>query len=195
LLDADEERRLGEEIAGGSIEARNRLVMGNVRLVVSIAKRHARRASELPELVAAGNLGLVIAAGRFDAAKGCKFASYAGWWIRHTIRRAGRRRILDQAVSLDAPCSATGKPLREIVTDDADVPGEAMIRDEDGAKVRRVLDGAGDRAACVVRERFGLDGEQARTREEIGGRLGVTAERVRQIENQALERLRMLMKE
>ncbi|HUW30549.1 MAG TPA: sigma factor [Planctomycetota bacterium] len=74
LLDAGEEERLGAEIATGSIQARNRLVMGNVRLVVSIAKKYRRQGLDFVDLVQAGNVGLVEAARRFDVGKGCRFA-------------------------------------------------------------------------------------------------------------------------
>ena len=59
--------------------------------------------------------------------------------------------------------------------------------------MRRLLGGIGQRAAAVLRQRLGLDGEQVRTREEIGVRLGVSTERVRQIEQRALGRLRAMM--
>ena len=77
----------------------------------------------------------------------------------------------------------------------AAAPAENIIREVDRGNVRRALDGIADRAEAVVRQRYGIDGEQVRTREQIGGRLGVTAERVRQIEQRALRRMRMMLSE
>ena len=88
LLSADEERRLARLAHAGDRTARERLVESNLRLVVAIARRHARAGVEPLDLIQEGNIGLMEAAERFDPARGVRFASYAGWWIRSSVRRA-----------------------------------------------------------------------------------------------------------
>lgn len=68
--------------------ARTRMVQGNLRLVVSVARRYRNHGLDLLDLIQEGNVGLLKAVDRFDYKKGCKFSTYAVWWIRQTIRRA-----------------------------------------------------------------------------------------------------------
>jgi RNA polymerase sigma factor (sigma-70 family) len=88
LLSAEEERRVARLAHVGDPAARRRLVESNLRLVVAIARRHARAGVEPLDLIQEGNIGLMEAADRFDPARGVRFATYAGWWIRSSMRRA-----------------------------------------------------------------------------------------------------------
>jgi RNA polymerase primary sigma factor len=87
LLTAAEELDLARRIEIGDIEARQRLIEANLRLVVSIAKRHRGRGLPLPDLVQDGALGLIRAADRYDWRAGCRFTTYASHWIRQSINR------------------------------------------------------------------------------------------------------------
>jgi RNA polymerase primary sigma factor len=85
LLDAEMENTLSEKALQGDQEAVSRLVKGNLRFVVSIAKKYQNPDIPLADLISEGNLGLIEAAKRFDSTKGFKFISYAVWWIRQSI--------------------------------------------------------------------------------------------------------------
>jgi RNA polymerase primary sigma factor len=85
LLDADEEDRTARLARAGDAEALDRLVRSNLRFVVSVAKRYQNRGLPFADLVQEGNVGLVIAARKFDPDQGVKFISYAVWWIRQAI--------------------------------------------------------------------------------------------------------------
>ena len=84
-LSSREEGQLARRIRAGDEAARNELVEANLRFVVSVAKDYQNRGLSLAELISAGNMGLIIAAERFDETKGYKFISYAVWWIRQSI--------------------------------------------------------------------------------------------------------------
>ena len=99
LLDREEERILAEKMAAGDEDAKNKLVESNLRLVVSIAKKHLGRGMYFLDLIQEGNLGLMKAVDKFDYTKEFKFSTYATWWIRQAITRA----IADQARTIRIP--------------------------------------------------------------------------------------------
>ena len=101
LLTGNEEKELSKKIEKGDIEARNKLIQANLRLVVSIAKRYVGRSPNLTllDLIQEGNLGLARAVDKFDYRRGFKFSTYATWWIRQAITRA----LADQSRTIRIP--------------------------------------------------------------------------------------------
>jgi len=88
LLSAEEERRLAFRILKGDGKARRKLILSNLRLVVSIAKKYIYYGVSLLDLIEEGNLGLMKAVENFDPRRGTKFSTYATWWVRQAITRA-----------------------------------------------------------------------------------------------------------
>ncbi len=91
LLSASEEVRLAKQLKRGgkaAQEARRKLIISNLRLVVSIAKKYLYYGLPLLDLIEEGNLGLMKAVDRFDPGRGCKFSTYATWWIRQAVTRS-----------------------------------------------------------------------------------------------------------
>ncbi len=99
LLTAEQELSLARRVIQGETEALQQLVEANLRLVVSIAKRYINQSVSLLDLVQEGNLGLIRAAQKFDPARGCRFSTYATWWIRQAISRA----VAEQTRSIHVP--------------------------------------------------------------------------------------------
>jgi RNA polymerase primary sigma factor len=88
LLSREEENAYALEAAKGSQQAKNTLIQGNLRFVVSIAKRYQNKGLPLLDLISEGNLGLIAAIDHYDVEKGYHFISYAVWWIRQSILKA-----------------------------------------------------------------------------------------------------------
>ena len=99
LLDPEKEHELAERMMNGDEHAKNMIVQANLRLVVSIAKKHVGKGMAFLDLIQEGNLGLMKAVDKFDYSKGFKFSTYATWWIRQAITRA----IADQARTVRIP--------------------------------------------------------------------------------------------
>ncbi|MBN1774308.1 MAG: sigma-70 family RNA polymerase sigma factor [Deltaproteobacteria bacterium] len=226
-------------------DAKRRMILANLRLVVAVARRYRRPGTPLVDLVQDGHLGLLKAVDRFDPRRGVRFSTYATWWIRHAVRRAvlerertvrlpvhlteARRRFrraLDDAGSADAlpsderlaarlglspyelkaarlhgtdhtvsldqavPGTETARLLDDLTDPEAESPLDQLMGRRTRAEVLRALATLPPREAHVLRLRFGFDGVEERTLREIAECLRLSRERIRQIERQAIERLR-----
>ncbi len=251
LLTAEQEIELARRIARGDEEARQSMIKANLRLVVKIARRYMNRGLPLSDLIEEGNIGLMRAVEKFDEAHGCRFSTYATWWIRQSVERA----IMNQARTIRLPVHVgkefnavmraaselrarlereptdaeiaefMGKPLERVQTlqeahqytesadellhDDGDFTLYDVTEDEDAEEPAEELDHRirsdllqawmarlSDKEREVVRLRYGLNAEQETwTLEAIGRHMGVTRERIRQIQVAALKKLRHIIRQ
>jgi RNA polymerase primary sigma factor len=246
LLTAAQEVELAKRIERGDMQAKQRMIQSNLRLVVSIAKNYRNQGLPFLDLIQEGTLGLIRAVEKFDWRRGFKFSTYATWWIRQAVARA----LADKARTIRMPVHIVERlqklnkaermlwtqlgrePTLEEIADEASLPieqahevraaahastsldqpvgeqedavfgdfvaGEGPTPDEQvevllrSQALARALAALNDRERQVLILRYGLDNAEPRTLEEIGRRLDLTRERVRQIEGQALKRLARL---
>jgi len=249
LLTPEEEVALSKRIADGDEEARQFMIKANLRLVVKIARRYMHRGLALGDLIEEGNIGLMRAVEKFDAAYGCRFSTYATWWIRQAVERA----IMNQARTIRLPvhiakeynsvinCAnklrvtlgreATEMEVAEMLkipltkvqslmrssltTESADVilhdegdftlyditadedavsPSQHMQQSRRDEMLKAWMLRLTPKEREVVRLRYGLDSpDDAWTLEAIGEHMGVTRERIRQIQVAALHKLRRMV--
>jgi RNA polymerase primary sigma factor len=243
LLSREQEVELATRARAGDQEALEKLIVSNLRYVVSVARRYLGYGLGLADLINEGNIGLIQGIQRFDPSRGVKVITYAVWWIRQAITHAiaehggvialpvkqleklrqvleGSRRYTQQIgvepsseelaaelslpadevesilhnyrhLSLDTPISEGGEAsfLDFLPSTAAPSGEEAYINATLTDEIRELLRQLPAREQQILRLRFGIN-EEPKTLEEIGEMLGVTRERVRQIEKRAKERLR-----
>lgn len=185
----DEALAVIDDLVAQAEEVRRRIVQANLRLVVSIAKKHVGRSSNFFEVVSDGNMSLMRAVERFDYALGNKFSTYASWAIMKNYARS----IPEQHYHLTRYITGQDEVLESIP--DAQVVEEPRSdRDHIRALIAEGMNQLTDREREIVAGHFGLfaDG-QSLTLEQLGRQFGVTKERVRQIERRALGRLHEIL--
>ncbi len=184
----DQLERLHEE----AVATKNAIVRANLRLVVSIAKRHVGQHENFFELVSDGNMSLLRAVEKFDFSRGNKFSTYASWAIMKNFARTipGEFKHRDRfRTSLDELFAAT----QEKRTDQYEQESAQLERE---GQVERILKRLDEREQKIIIHRFGLDhSQEPLTLKEVGASMGVTKERVRQIEARALNKLRLAAQE
>ena len=178
-----------EEFLHEANRVKNLLTRSNLRLVVSIAKRHLKPGVNFFELVSDGNMSLIRAIEKFDYARGNKFSTYASWAIMKNYARS----VPAEHTRLDR--FRTG--YEEVFYDSQDARGNAfadeLVNKAQRAAIMEILEELNGRERRVISYRFGLaKGTEPETLEQVGNRLGVTKERVRQIEVRTLEKLRRI---
>lgn len=246
LLDPNEESTLALAIKNGCKKSLDKLVSGNLRFVVSVAKQYQNQGLSLPDLINEGNLGLIKAALRYDETKGFKFISYAVWWIRQSILQAlaEQSRIVrlhlnkvnlqnriskayheleqnfereptaeelaelleepledinailknnHKHISVDTPLNDTeeGTLIDVMINPNADVVDEKLVyHDSLRKEITSSLAMLTDRQKKILCYFFGLGTDHALSLEDIGEKFHLTRERVRQIKDKALTKLK-----
>ena len=232
-------------VADEGTRAKDHMIRANLRLVVSVAKKHAFRGLPLLDVVQEGNLGLIRAVEKWDYAKGFKFSTYAVWWIRQAVERGlaeqtrtirlpmhvheevGKLRKAEQrlrleldreptpdeiaqaakmpvtrvvdllaasrtALSLETPIGEDGgSSVADLIEDAEAVDAQEAVEQQELAEQLRALVGTlPERQAHIVTQRYGLSDGRTRSLQEVAEELGLTRERIRQLEKESLRLLR-----
>jgi RNA polymerase primary sigma factor len=249
LLTPEQEIELSKRVQRGDLEAREHMIRANLRLVVSIAKKYVNRGLSFLDLIEEGNIGLMKAVEKFDHRAGCRFSTYATWWIKQGIRRSlvntvrtvrvpsymseivsrwkatamelnyrlGRPATTGEiAEELELPENnwdvvrdtvlANSQPMQSMNHEDgpaafADAiedtrtrsPEDELLSTIELERMKELLERLDLREARILRLRFGLGNGEPMTLKAIGKRFGLTRERVRQMEQQALAKLGEVM--
>jgi RNA polymerase primary sigma factor/RNA polymerase sigma factor len=181
-----------EKMYDESVETKNQIIRANLRLVVSIAKRHVGPAENFFELVSDGNMSLIRAVEKFDYARGNKFSTYASWAIMKNFARTipDEHRHRDRFRTSHAEMFSSTQDARS----DQYEQETAQVQRE--TQVERILDRLDEREQQIIISRFGLNrGHEPLTLKQVGVEMGVTKERIRQIEARALSKLRRAAEE
>lgn len=248
LLSKDEECELSTLSANGDDDAREKLIISNLRLVVSVAKKYVNVGMPIQDLIQEGNIGLIKAVEKFDPSLGKRFSTYATWWIKQSILRAlsstkGIMRypayvhdniskikkflqaykissdaipdnefiaeILEMKVSEVEKCinlinlsyvsfeesfNNENVNLHSVIPDKLFVE-EQVFEDFESSELEDMLSVLNDKEKKVIIYRFGLFNTDALTLEDIGSKLNLTRERIRQIQIIALKKLKKTAKQ
>jgi RNA polymerase primary sigma factor len=181
-----------ERLYDEAVSTKNEIIRANLRLVVSIAKRHVGPTQNFFELVSDGNMSLMRAVEKFDFARGNKFSTYASWAIMKNFARTipDEHRQHDRFRTSHDEMFFTTPDLRTDSTE------EETAQNQREAQVEKILDRLDEREQRIIIRRFGLRrGQEPLTLKQVGAELGVTKERVRQIETRALSKLRQAAEE
>ena len=240
-LTHEEEINLSTRIKNGDQEALNKLVVSNLRFVVTVAKQYQHQGLDLTDLIQCGNEGLIKSARLYDGTIGCKFISYAVWWIRqsivgaiykvsntikfsisHVIKQHKIKKIVNKLEAKlgrtptieeiadnielsesqindiflydkDVVSTDDSTGLEDITVGDTiygnDYPDEEVDKDSITEEIGAIISRLGDREQDIIRMFFGISVKEL-TLEEIGEKFGTTAERIRQIKEDALIKLK-----
>jgi RNA polymerase primary sigma factor len=250
ILDAEEERSIARKVSMGDKVAREKLIVSNLRLVLSIAKHYMGLGLSFSDLVQEGNIGLIKAVDKFDWRKGYKFSTYATFWIRQNITRA----IANKGKAIRMPVHMVEKIVkinrieieyfqrygkypdpeylslkmklsrdkiekmknlsREIFSLDMNLGNDESTTLEDFVydkdilspeelaykcilhnKIEKAFKTLTSREITILKLRYSLEGdEDVQTLNEVGQQFGITKERVRQIEVDVIQKLKVLLK-
>ncbi|MFK4784730.1 RNA polymerase sigma factor RpoD/SigA [Fusobacterium sp. MFO224] len=243
ILEKAEEEILLKKAKAGDSEAKNQLIVCNLRLVVSVAKNYMSKGMNFIDLISEGNLGLIHAIDKFDLSKGYRFSTYAVWWIKQSITKAvinkGREiripsykydlfnkvnkvimrnfvkngmYITEEEIAKEI--GVTVKKVKDIMQEFQEILSlnmevgeniyledtlvnsssknleEKIIEKLGIERVHEILNTLELREKEILKRRYGLDGYDISTLEEIGEEFNITRERVRQLEKKTLLKLR-----
>ena len=187
-----EEQILSEKIQKGDEQALNKLVYHNLRFVVNIAKNYRNSNVPFADIISEGNLGLIRAAHKFDSTKGVKFISYAVWWIKNSINECIEKyNRNNETLSYDDytinKCTDLDHKFEQINEDFEEKINNIQSRKDAIESLMKCLH---EREIKILTLFFGLNGGKEMTLEEVGKEMCLTNERVRQIKDSALTKLK-----
>ncbi len=208
LLTEEEERQLANKIQQGDEQAIERLVTGNLRFVVSVARQYVDRGLNMDDLISEGNIALMVAARKWQPAADERFISYAVWGVRQAMEKALERQTAMITLPKNAEKEKTN--IRQFSTDAPLHPGQShnfgdILKagkpdasdeaegNEISFSLMQALHVLNDRERRIVTACYGIGGTEQQTMAEIGNDMGLRRERVRQIRKTAERKMRRII--
>lgn len=202
-LKKEEERALIIKAKKGDIAAQNKILVANLRFVFDVAKKYRGAGASMEDLIAEGNVGMVKAIKKFNTNYDIKFFSYAVWWIRQSMQSFIKKTqtskniekgddelnsiVKENAVS-DSEDDVINK--KDILLSNEEDEKNKQIEKNQKVVVDKLLVGLDGRERLIIEKYYGLNGNKEQNLEEIGNKLGISKERVRQIKKRILFRMR-----
>jgi RNA polymerase sigma factor, sigma-70 family len=199
-LNAEEEKKYVDRWMEGDLEARNKLIEHNLRLVAHIIKKYYTQLSDQDDLISIGTIGLIKGISSFRPEKGVRLATYASRCIENEILmhfRSQKKSSGDLSLSdsIDTDGDGNSMSLMDIIAQDDDML-ERVSMMETCMNLNRSIDTAlTDREAEIIRLRYGIGGAEAKTQREVAVSQGISRSYVSRIEKKALEKLRSTFSE
>ena len=190
-LSRQEERALGMKIQRGDKSALNKLVNHNLKFVVSIAKKYRDRGVPFEDLISEGNMGLYHAAEKYDGRRETKFITYAVWWIKNSINEIIKDYASNNEINVDDFIFDKKKSVeyhQELINEEFEEELNNIQSRNDS--VEELLKCLQERERKIVTMFFGLKGTKEMNLDEIGQSMSLSVERVRQIKDVALIKLK-----
>ena len=190
-LSRQEERALGMKIQRGDKSALNKLVNHNLKFVVSIAKKYRDRGVPFEDLISEGNMGLYHAAEKYDGRRETKFITYAVWWIKNSINEIIKDYASNNEINVDDFIFDKKKSVeyhQELINEEFEEELNNIQSRNDS--VEELLKCLQERERKIVTMFFGLKGTKEMNLDEIGQSMSLSMERVRQIKDVALIKLK-----
>lgn len=193
-LSAREEKEYLDLWAQGDLEARNRLVEHNLRLVAHIIKKYYTQADNQDDLISIGTIGLIKAVNTFRSDKNIRLATYASRCIENEILMYFRsQRKLQGEVSLSDTIETDGSGdslyLLDVVGTDDTMLSDLQDKENCLMVRRAVQECLTEREADIIRRRYGLDGFTPQTQRQVAAHYGISRSYVSRLEKRALEKL------
>lgn len=181
-------------------KAREKLINANLKFVPTIAKQFKGCGLPFADIVEEGNIGLIRAIDRFDPKKDTKIISYAVWWIRKCIMEALDKKGMLDTDNID-DITKQSNDFEDIIQEETSikliVPEKSDFDDNHLTSflntkqiVEELFDGVPERERLIVSDYYGLYGDEPKTLDEIGNEMNLTKERVRQLNEKALKKMR-----
>lgn len=193
-LTKQEEQELSEKLVFGDLQARDKLITHNLRLVVYIAKKFEGSGVNIEDLISIGTIGLIKAVNTFSPEKNIKLATYASRCIENEILMH-LRKISNQKmeISLDEPLNTDWDGnelmLADVLGSDGDEISRLIEEEDEKILLLRIIEKLPEREKMIIDMRFGLSNNVEMTQKEVADILGISQSYISRLEKRIIKRI------
>lgn len=198
-LTKEEEQELSERLVLGDLNAREKLIVHNLRLVVYIAKKFESSGVNIEDLISIGTIGLIKAVNTFSPEKNIKLATYASRCIENEILMH-LRKIANQKmeISLDEPLNTDWDGnelmLADVLGSESDEISKEIEEDDEKRLIIKIVENLPEREKIIIDMRFGLGDKEEMTQKEVADKLGISQSYISRLEKRIIKRIGEKMK-